>query len=183
LTLLVQLPPFISEKKGFNAFQDMVHHLYNRFRYSLEFRYNSWFTDDVYNFLKEHNISLFRSVRDELESPLVVTSDQVYIKFIGDRSISAVDFGKIVKDRRKEMLKYAKKIRETQDENSNIRDILIVFNNHFAGFGPQFVNDFLILMSLSEIDWKTELENYGNNSGRSNDRFQSSLTGFTNRFA
>ena len=27
LTLLIQLPPFLSEKKGFNPLQDMVHHL------------------------------------------------------------------------------------------------------------------------------------------------------------
>jgi uncharacterized protein YecE (DUF72 family) len=179
LTLLIQLPPFLSEKKGFNTLQDMVHHLDKRFRYSLEVRHPSWFTDNVYNFLREHNISLVWSIRDELESPLVVTSDQVYIRFIGDRSISEMDFGKIVKDRRKEMLEYAKKVRETQDENSNIRDILIAFNNHFAGFGPQSVNDFLKLMNMSEIDWKIEWENYENDSGHSIDRHQSSLTDFT----
>ncbi len=71
-----------------------------------------------------------------------------------------------------------KKIRETQNENSNISDVLIAFNNHFAGFGPQSVNDFLKLMNMSEIDWKTELECYENNSGQSNGRYQSSLSDF-----
>jgi uncharacterized protein YecE (DUF72 family) len=154
----------------------MIHHLDKRFRYSLEVRHKTWFTDDVYNFLREYNISLVWSVRDELESPSVIPSDQVYIRFIGDRSILEVDFDKIVKDRRKEMLEYAKKARETQDENSNIRDILIAFNNHFAGFGPQSVNDFLKLMNMSEIEWKTELEN---STGRSIERHQSSLSDFT----
>jgi hypothetical protein len=90
-----------------------------------------------------------------------------------------MDFGKTVKDRRKEMLEYVKKVRETRDENSNIGDILIAFNNHFAGFGPQSVTDFLKLMNMSEIDWKTELENYENHSGHSSDRHQSSLSDFT----
>jgi uncharacterized protein YecE (DUF72 family) len=179
LTLLIQLPPFLSEKKGFNAFQDMIHHLDKRFRYSLEVRHNSWFTDDVYDFLRDHDMSLVWSVRDELESPSVITSNQVYIRFIGDRSISEMDFGKIVKDRRKEMLEYAKKVSETQVENSSIRDVLIAFNNHFAGFGPQSANDFLKLMNMSEIDWTTELENYENESGHSIDRHQSSLIDFT----
>ena len=76
------------------------------------------------------------------------------------------------------MLEYVKKVRETQNENSNIRDILIAFNNHFAGFGPQSVNDFLNLMNVSEIDWKTELERHENNSNQPNDRFQSSLSDF-----
>jgi len=77
------------------------------------------------------------------------------------------------------MLEYIKRVRETQDENSNISDVLIAFNNHFAGFGPQSVNDFLKLMNMSEIDWKTELERYKNNSNQSNGRHQSNLSDFT----
>jgi uncharacterized protein YecE (DUF72 family) len=178
LTLLIQLPPFLSEKKGFNPLQDMIRHLDKRFRYSLEVRHSSWFNDNVYDFLKENNISLVWSVRDELESPSILTSDQVYIRFIGDRSISEMDFGKIVKNRRNEMLEYVKQVRDFQNEHSSIRDVLIAFNNHFAGFGPQSVNDFLKLMNMSEIDWKTELERCENNSSQSNGRHQSSLPDF-----
>ena len=90
-----------------------------------------------------------------------------------------MDFGKIVKNRRNEMLEYVKQVRELQDENSNIRNVLIAFNNHFAGFGPQSANDFLKLMNMSEIDWKTELERYENNSGQSNWKYQSSLSDFS----
>lgn len=80
LTLLIQLPPFLSEKKGFNAFQDLLRHLDKRFRYSLEVRHSSWFTENVYNFLKENDILLVWSVRDELRSPLIVTSNHNYIR-------------------------------------------------------------------------------------------------------
>jgi uncharacterized protein YecE (DUF72 family) len=125
-----------------------------RFRYSLEVRHPSWFNDNVYEFLRENDISLVWSIRDKLQSPSVITSDQVYIRFIGDRSISERDFGKTIKDRRKEMLDYVKQVRDTENENSNIHNVLIAFNNHFAGFGPQSVNDFLKLMNMSEIDWK-----------------------------
>ena len=149
----------MTEKKGFNPLQSMVRYLDKRFRYSLEVRHPSWFNDNVYNFLKENSISLVWSVRDELEPPTILTSDLLYIRFIGDRSISDVDFGKIVKDRSKELLEYAKRIRELQNEQDvNIRDILIAFNNHFAGFGPQSVNDFLRLLEMPESDWKHELE-------------------------
>lgn len=179
LTLLIQLPPFLSEKKGFNPLQEMIRHLDKRYKYSLEVRHSSWFNDNVYSFLRENNISLVWSVRDKLQSPSIVTSDQVYVRFIGDRSISETDFGKVVKDRRKEMLEYVKQVRDTQDKNSNIYDVLIAFNNHFAGFGPQSVNDFLKLMNMSEVDWKTELENYENNSSQTDDGFQSNLSDFT----
>ncbi len=84
----------------------------------------------------------------------------------------------IVKNGREEVLEYVKQVRDLQNESSNIRDVLIAFNNHFAGFGPQSVNDFLNLMNMSEIDWKTELERYENSSGQSNKRHQSSLSDF-----
>jgi hypothetical protein len=78
------------------------------------------------------------------------------------------------------MLEYVKKVRETQNDNSNISDVPIAFNNHFAGFGPQSVNDFLELMNMPEIDWKTELEHYdSHNAAHSIDGFQSSLSDFT----
>jgi len=179
LTLLIQLPPFLTHKKGFNPLQDMVHHLDKRFRYSLEVRHFSWFTDKVYDLLKENDISLVWSVRDELEIPSILTSDQIYVRFIGDRSISEHDFGKIVKDRRKEMFEYVQKIRNAQNENTNIHDVLIAFNNHFAGFGPQSVNDFLTFLGMSETDWKIELERIENNPSLSTDKFQSSLSDFS----
>ena len=96
LTLLIQLPPFLSEKKGFNPLQGMIRHLDKRFRYSLEVRHSSWFNDNLYELLKENDISLVWSVRDKLQTHSIVTSDQVYIRFIGDRSISEKDFGKTV---------------------------------------------------------------------------------------
>jgi uncharacterized protein YecE (DUF72 family) len=179
LTLLIQLPPFLSEGKGFNPLQGMIRHLDKRFRYSLEVRHSSWFNDNLYELLKENDISLVWSVRDKLQTPSNVTSNQVYIRFIGDRSISEKDLGKTVKDRRREMLEYVKKVRETQNDNSNISDVLIAFNNHFAGFGPHSVNDFLKLMNMSEIDWKSELEDYEYNSGQFNGRHQSNLSDFT----
>ena len=85
------------------------------------------------------------SVRDKLQSPSIITSDQVYIRFIGDRSISENDFGKIVKNRRKDMLEYVKQLEIYKMKIQISRDVLIAFNNHFAGFGPQSVNDFLKL--------------------------------------
>lgn len=180
LTLLIQLPPFLTEKKGFNSLQDMIRHLDNRFRYALEARHSSWFSDKVYDLLKDNDIALVWSVRDELKSPSILTSNQLYIRFIGDRSISEKDFGKVVKDRRKEMLEYVKKVREMQNDNSNVIDMLIAFNNHYAGFGPQSVNDFLKLLNMAEIDWKIELERYDKNFSDSSKRFQSSLSDFTN---
>lgn len=180
LTLLIQLPPYLSEKKGFTSFRTMTHHLDNRFRYALEVRHPSWFNENVYEFLKENHISLVWSVRDELKTIPKIISDQIYVRFIGDRSIHDKDFGKIVKDRKKELRDYIKLIKEI-DNDANVRDIAVAFNNHYAGFGPQSVNDFLKMMDEPEIDWKNELEkNQQNNSINFSDaKYQISMSDFT----
>ena len=41
------------------------------------------------------------------------------------------------------MIEYARNFKNIQKAETNVRDVLIAFNNHFAGFGPQSVNDFL----------------------------------------
>jgi hypothetical protein len=76
------------------------------------------------------------------------------------------------------MLEYVKKVRDMQNDNSNIENVLIAFNDHFAGFGPQSANDFLKLINVSEIDWRTELERYENIPVQSNGKYQSSLSDF-----
>jgi uncharacterized protein YecE (DUF72 family) len=141
---------------GFEYIENLVSKLDNRFRYALEFRESSWFSDKVFGFLKENSMSLVWSVRDELKTPPIVTSNQIYIRFIGDRSINEKDFGKIIKDREKETKEYVDHIKRTRQDDANEQhhQLVIAFNNHFAGFGPQSANEFLRLINKPEVDWK-----------------------------
>ena len=179
LFLLIQLPPHLTESKGFDALQNMVNKLDNRFRYAIEFRDSSWFNDNVYDFLKDNKMTLTWSVRDELKTPLIITSDHINIRFIGDRSIDDKDFGKIVKDRKKEMVEYIDILNKTTDLE-DYQNIAIAFNNHFAGFGPQSANTFLKLMDKPELDWTKELEKEQQNSPKQEHTYQTSLSDFTN---
>ena len=178
LFLLIQLPPHLTESKGFDALQNMVNKLDNRFRYAIEFRDSSWFNDNVYDFLKNNKMTLTWSVRDELKTPPIKTSDHINIRFIGDRSIDDKDFGKIVKDRKKEMVEYIDILNKTDLED--YQNIAIAFNNHYAGFGPQSANTFLKLMGRSEInDWAKEIEKRQINSVNMEHKYQTSLSDFT----
>lgn len=179
MSLLIQLPPHLSANKGFKSLQTMTRNLDTRFRYALEVRHSSWFEDKVYDFLKEKNMSLVWSVREELSIPSVITSDQIYTRFIGDRSINEKDFGKVVRDRTEEMIEYARNFKKLQNGETNVYDVLIAFNNHFAGFGPQSVNDFLKIMNTPEISWKSEIERkQQDSSNHSVGKYQSSLSDF-----
>jgi uncharacterized protein YecE (DUF72 family) len=160
LVLLIQLPPYMSEKKGFEPLQSMVKRLDSRYRYALEVRESTWFNKKVYDFLNSNKISLAWSVRDELKTPSIVTSDQIYIRFIGDRSINENDFGRIVKNRDKDVIEYVDRLNEMQKEKAGTghSQTIIAFNNHFAGFGPESANTFLRLVNEPEANWKKDLD-------------------------
>jgi uncharacterized protein YecE (DUF72 family) len=156
----------------------MVNKLDNRFKYALEVRDSSWFNNKVYDYLKNNKITITWSIRDELKTPSIITSDQIYIRFIGDRSIDDKDFGKIVTDRKKEMFEYVDILNKTDLEGC--QNIAIAFNNHFAGFGPQSANTFLKLMDRPEIDnWTKEVEKEQQNYANTEPKYQTSLSDFT----
>jgi uncharacterized protein YecE (DUF72 family) len=82
----------------------MVNKLDDRFKYAIEFRDSSWFNDKVYDFLEDTKMILSWSIIDKTKTSSVLTTDQIYIRLIEGRSINDKDFGKIVKDRKKEMV-------------------------------------------------------------------------------
>jgi uncharacterized protein YecE (DUF72 family) len=118
------------------------------FRYAIEVRHHSWFNELFYNYLKERNYCLVWSQQDILVTPPVVTSDFLYLRLIGDRSINERDFGKIKKDRTKEMQLWINIIKDIQKNEKNIKTAIVAANNHYAGFGPMTSKLFAEMINL-----------------------------------
>jgi uncharacterized protein YecE (DUF72 family) len=101
------------------------------------------------------------STCEDQNTPPIVTTDFLYVRFIGDRSIDEKDFGKIQKDRVLEMSNWANQIknveiRKEKGRRSEVRDAMIAANNHYAGFGPGTVNIFRNMVGLSEFSWEDQ---------------------------
>jgi uncharacterized protein YecE (DUF72 family) len=128
------------------------------FRYAIEVRHSSWFSDLAYNFFKNNNICLTWNQLDLIQTPPVVTSDFVYIRFIGDRSISEKDFGTILKDRASEMSGWANKLKEIQEHEHDVKTAMVAANNHYAGYGPETSNIFREMLGLERVTWGEEKE-------------------------
>jgi uncharacterized protein YecE (DUF72 family) len=92
------------------------------------------------------------SVLAELQTPPIVTTDFLYLRFIGDRSIQEKDFGRIQIDRELEMQKWADNIKTVEDER--IKLAIVAANNHYAGFGPGTANVFRNMLGLPEAKWQ-----------------------------
>src|SRR5215472_1011407 len=88
----------------------------SRSRFAIEVRHTSWFQDLAYNFFANNDICLVWNQLVGLQTPPIVTTDFLYVRFIGDRSIQENDFGRIQVDRIAEMRKWAENIKSVQDE-------------------------------------------------------------------
>lgn len=148
--ILIQLPPSLTIKEGLKKLKKLP--LDSRFRYAVEPRHESWFDDEVYDYFRENGICLVWSQRDELPPPAVVTTDFVYLRLMGDRSIPESEFGKIQKDRTKEMLSWAERISELQ-KDPVLKSVFVPASNHYAGFGPETANIFLKMLGLPQVSW------------------------------
>lgn len=146
--LVVQLPPSFKYDKGMPVLESFVSELKKGIRHSIEFRHKSWFRDEVYKLLEDHNVSLCWSITQYAETPTKLTSNFIYSRMVGERDI--VKFNETQKDRTKEMTEMSDAIKGVV---GSVDDAFIFFNNHFAGFGPESVNEFRRLSGLMEMDF------------------------------
>jgi uncharacterized protein YecE (DUF72 family) len=149
--LLLQLPPSMTMKEGLKKLQKLP--LDKRFRYAVEARHKSWFDDEVYSSFKENDICLAWSQLVELQTPPVVTTDFIYLRFIGDRSIDENDFGKIQIDRTREMEYWASVVKKLSN-NKKLKIGVVAANNHYAGFGPSTANTFRKMVGLPAVQYE-----------------------------
>src|SRR6266850_5992203 len=74
--ILFQLPPAMKCDAGLlSAYLEL---LPRDLRYAFEFRHASWLIDEVYNELRQRNVSLCVAESEKLEVPEVITADFVY---------------------------------------------------------------------------------------------------------
>ena len=86
-----------------------------------------------------------------------MTSDFVYVRLIGDRSINEKDFGRIQKSRSEDMQDWVDKLRVVDQEGKQVKLAIVSANNHYAGFGPATVNLLRQMMDLPQVNWQDML--------------------------
>ncbi|MCL4518690.1 MAG: DUF72 domain-containing protein [Thaumarchaeota archaeon] len=147
--MVFQMPPSFKYEKGMKDLENLLSkEIKDGFRHAIEFRHKSWFRSEVYKLLESHNVALCWSLNQYIETPTLLTSNFVYARMVGERDIT--DFSTTQKDRSKESKDMADAIKSVE---GSIEEGFIFFNNHFAGFGPESVNEFRRLSGLMELDY------------------------------
>ena len=153
LALLIQFPPYVKITEGLEALKQYDFFFDDSFRYAVEVRHPSWFSDLAYNFFSNNNICMVWNQLEKIQSPPIVTTDFVYLRLIGDRSIKEENFGKIQKDREQEMTYWSDKFRTVQQDEKDVKIGIVAANNHYAGFGAATANMFRVMNNLPSVEW------------------------------
>lgn len=150
--LVFQLPPSLSFLDAKPRLDEIFAYLPADYaRYPIEGRHESWFEDEAIDYLTEKNWCLVWNEISGVNNPAPITSDYVYLRLIGDRSIPESEFGKVVKDRSDLIGSWADKLKKLE---SKVGLAMIMANNHFQGFAPATVNSLRAEFGLSELIWE-----------------------------
>lgn len=125
--LLFQLPPNL--KKDVPRLRDFLALLPSQRRAAFEFRHPSWFDEEVFGLLREHQVALcIAEAEDDLEVPFVSTASWGYLR------LRRPDYST------PELKAWLQRLRE-----QDWRDTFVFFKHEDEGKGPQMAKRFLEL--------------------------------------
>jgi uncharacterized protein YecE (DUF72 family) len=149
LLSVVQLPPSLSFEEA-RPKLEQLHSYFPENDYVIEGRHQSWFSDSAIRYLADKKICLVWSDVAGIQNTAPLTSDFVYLRLIGDRTIPEKNFGKLQKDRTAQMKSWIEKIQQIQDK---ISYAVIMANNRYEGFGPATANKLRLLLGMEELSF------------------------------
>jgi len=94
-------------------------------RHAIEFRHESWFTDEVYTILRKYRAAFCAYDMPGLASPLLSTTGFLYLRFHGREGLYSSRYS------HEEMSGWAKKIKKIADK---VDSVFIYFNNDVSGY-------------------------------------------------
>jgi uncharacterized protein YecE (DUF72 family) len=125
--LLFQLPPFLH--KDLSRLRDFLSLLPKDSQAVFEFRHQSWFDDEVFAMLREHNAGLcLADADDELTIPFIATATSGYLRLRRPEYSDA------------DLRDWGKKVHKQA-----WKEAFVFFKHEDAGKGPQFATRFLEL--------------------------------------
>jgi uncharacterized protein YecE (DUF72 family) len=120
--ILWQLPPNLSQDRALLV--SFLEHLPEDLTHAFEFRHPSWYAEPVYKILRGHRSAFVMWHMRDTETPLVVTSSTVYVRFHG----TTARYGGGYADA--QLARWAWEMRGWLEEGG---EVWAYFNNDFGG--------------------------------------------------
>ena len=124
--LLYQLPPGLHRDDA--MLTSFLAILPRELKHAIEFRHQSWLTEDVFDILRQYHVGFCVFDMPSLTSPLAATADFAYIRFHGSDSLYSGCYTD------EELAGWAGRIAQLAQ---NLESVYIYFNNDIAGYALQ----------------------------------------------
>ncbi len=124
--ILFQLPP--RWNRNIERLKNFIQALPDKYRYTFEFRDQSWWHDEVYELLEKNDISFCLYELAGESTPEILTSDLVYIRLHGPQDAYQGDYHKNT------LKKWRNRFLEWQE---NDKEIYCFFDNDDSGFAAR----------------------------------------------
>jgi len=116
--ILFQLPPSVT--LDLDLLKNFLSVLSQDYKNVIEFRHQSWYTEEVYELLKDHKVTLCTVSSPKLPELIVETSDISYFRFHGKIGWYKYEYSE------EELSKWAERIKQTRS-----KECYIYFNNDY----------------------------------------------------
>jgi len=140
--ILIQLPPSFAYKRDRESIAGFLEILPEEYEFAVEFRNHSWFRDDVWKLLADHNVA-YTVVDEPLLPPVFhVTADFSYIRWHGRGTRPWYDYHYT----RQELEEWVPRILEVSNK---VEKVYGYFNNHYHGYAPENCIEILEMLNLA----------------------------------
>ena len=145
--IVIQLPPSFRYdiehlRKFLVYFKAEIKVKKYKFDVAIEFRNKYWFTKEVFNLLKKHNVALVSGQSSRYPLSREITSKVAYIRMHGPQKLFASLYSK------EELQEWADHIRSILPK---VNKVYVYFNNDFYGYAIQNAKE---LMNMLDVELK-----------------------------
>ena len=130
--LLLQLPPDF-KPESFEVLKDFLTILPEGYRFAVEVRNKKWLEERLYGLLRDHGAALALIDHPWMPEMNTITADFTYIRWEGDRKKVNGILGKVERDRSKEIMDWAGKIKGFMGDKV---EIFGYFSKSYSGYPP-----------------------------------------------
>ncbi len=142
--ILIQLPPGMKFRK--DRIEDFLKILPSDLRFALEYRNETWLTDEAHKLLSDYHVAAVTVDEPKLPPEVRLTSDIAYVRWHGRGGKMWYNY----RYSREELAEWIPKIREMSQK----ADVYGYFNNHYHGYAPENCIDVLEMLGVATSEQK-----------------------------
>lgn len=137
---LIQFPPWFKySEKHYKHLSNLLKEIPSEYSYVIELRDNSWFDTNILSEIIDGSRVILGTTYMPGIIPYYMPDQNIhYIRLIGDRELNV--FNRIQRKQEEAINDLNQNVQELI-KSSNIYEIFIIVNNHFAGFAPESANE------------------------------------------